>query len=222
MSYVKTINEDGVVSDIMAVALDPTLDATLLHKSELVNGFTQTTAGQNALDAAAGKTLNDALADKAYRGQLSGTIDDNTLESGLYMLRGSSATGTFPSNDAKYSVLVVINRSNTSFQMLYTATEVYTRSISSSSLTAEWTSHLHTITTTEVTQTADITAGFASVTCTQPSGTHKAKILISAYVRTGNDIVMQGILPSTGTARFYNGGSAYNNATVVSTWLLID
>lgn len=65
MSYVKTINEDGVVSDIMAVALEDTLDATLLHKSELVNGFTQTTAGVNALDAAAGKTLNDAMVKKA-------------------------------------------------------------------------------------------------------------------------------------------------------------
>ena len=164
----------------------------------------------------------DSLANKAYRGQLTGTIDDNTLESGVYTLRGSAATGTFPSNDAKYSVLVVVNRSNTGFQMLYTATEVYTRSISASSLTTEWTSHIHTLTTTEVTQTANIAAGFTSVTCTQPSGTHKAKILISAYVRTSNDIVMQGILPSTGAARFYNGGSAYSNATVVSTWLLVD
>lgn len=33
-----------------------------LFKTNLVNGFTQTTAGVNALDAAAGKTLNDALA----------------------------------------------------------------------------------------------------------------------------------------------------------------
>lgn len=65
MPYVKTINEDGVVSDIMAVALDSELDATLLHKSELVNGFTQTTPGVNALDAAAGKSLNDSLASKA-------------------------------------------------------------------------------------------------------------------------------------------------------------
>lgn len=32
-----------------------------LFKSNLVNGFTQTTAGVNALDAAAGKSLNDAL-----------------------------------------------------------------------------------------------------------------------------------------------------------------
>ena len=99
MSYVKTIKEDGTVSDIMAVALDPTLDATLVHHSEvtqatnvttagkvadarvsktlndaintldgavvkkanLVNGFTQTTAGQNALDAVAGKTLYDKI-----------------------------------------------------------------------------------------------------------------------------------------------------------------
>lgn len=52
MSYVKTINEDGAVSDIMAKALDP---------ATLVNGFTQTTAGEKALDAAAGKTLNDSL-----------------------------------------------------------------------------------------------------------------------------------------------------------------
>lgn len=59
MSYVKTINEDGSVSDIMAKALEATLDATLLHKSELENDFTQTEAGVNALDAAAGKTLKD-------------------------------------------------------------------------------------------------------------------------------------------------------------------
>lgn len=61
MSYVKTINEDGAVSDIMAVALNPTLDATLLHKSELENDLTQTTSGINALDAAQGKVLNDAI-----------------------------------------------------------------------------------------------------------------------------------------------------------------
>lgn len=62
MSYVKTINEDGVVSDIMAKAIDPTLNATILKKADLVNGFTQTTPGVNALDAAAGKSLNDSLA----------------------------------------------------------------------------------------------------------------------------------------------------------------
>lgn len=74
MSYVKTIKEDGVVSDIMAVALDPTLDATILHKSELVNGFTQTTAGVNALDAAAGKSLNDSLSNCATKTELADCI----------------------------------------------------------------------------------------------------------------------------------------------------
>lgn len=62
MPYVKTINEDGVVSDIMAKALDPTLDAAVLKHTNLQNDFTQTEAGVNALDAAAGKTLNDSLA----------------------------------------------------------------------------------------------------------------------------------------------------------------
>lgn len=76
MSYVKTINEDGVVSDIMAKALDPTLDATVLKKSNLVNGFTQTTPGANALDAAAGKSLNDSLANKADAADLTALADD--------------------------------------------------------------------------------------------------------------------------------------------------
>ena len=48
MSYINQIVEDGVTYDIAA--------------KNLVNGFTQTTAGVNALDAAAGKSLNDSLA----------------------------------------------------------------------------------------------------------------------------------------------------------------
>ena len=70
MPYVKTINEDGVVSDIMAKAIDPTLDATILKKADLVNGFTQTTPGVNALDAAAGKSLNDSLSNCATKTEL--------------------------------------------------------------------------------------------------------------------------------------------------------
>ena len=62
MSYINQIVEDGVTYDIQAKALDSTLDATILKKSNLVNGFTQTTPGVNALDAAAGKSLNDSLA----------------------------------------------------------------------------------------------------------------------------------------------------------------
>lgn len=98
MPYVKTINEDGVVSDIMAKALDPTLDATLLHTSNLINGFTQTTAGQNALDAAAGKSLNDSLSNCATKAELanhfkfygSGSMQSIT-ESGVYFV-GNSVT----------------------------------------------------------------------------------------------------------------------------------
>lgn len=62
MAYVKKVKRDNAQYDIKAVALDAQLDATLLHKSNLVNGFTQTTPGVNALDAAAGKSLNDSLA----------------------------------------------------------------------------------------------------------------------------------------------------------------
>lgn len=51
MSYINQIVADGVTYDIGA--------------KNLVNDFTQTTAGVDALDAAAGKTLNDSLADKA-------------------------------------------------------------------------------------------------------------------------------------------------------------
>lgn len=49
MSYINQIVEDGVTYDISA--------------KNLVNGFTQTTPGVNALDAAAGKTLKTDLAD---------------------------------------------------------------------------------------------------------------------------------------------------------------
>lgn len=70
MPYVNNIKEDGVTYDIQAKALDPTLDATILRKSELVNGFTQTTPGVNALDAAAGKSLNDSLSNYATKTNL--------------------------------------------------------------------------------------------------------------------------------------------------------
>lgn len=73
MPYVKTINEDGVVSDIMAKALDPELDAAVLKRTNLVNGFTQDTAGINALDAKAGKTLNDSVSNCATKAELANT-----------------------------------------------------------------------------------------------------------------------------------------------------
>lgn len=62
MAYINQIVVDGVTYDVEAKALDSTLDATVLKKTNLVNGFTQTTPGVNSLDAAAGKTLNDGLA----------------------------------------------------------------------------------------------------------------------------------------------------------------
>lgn len=52
MSYINQIVEDGVTYDIGA--------------KNLVNDFTQTTSGVNALDAVAGKTLNDTKADLNY------------------------------------------------------------------------------------------------------------------------------------------------------------
>lgn len=48
-----------------------------LFKSNLVNGFTQTTAGVNALDAAAGKSLNDALSNYVVKGSVQATIPAN-------------------------------------------------------------------------------------------------------------------------------------------------
>lgn len=95
MSYVKTINEDGVVSDIMAKALDPTLDATILKNSNLVNGFTQTTAGVNALDAAAGKTLNDSLANLSTdvsTNYATKTDLSNSIKSVKYIIRKTTAS----------------------------------------------------------------------------------------------------------------------------------
>lgn len=74
MPYVNNIKEDGVTYDIQAKALDPTLDATILRKSELVNGFTQTTPGVNALDAAAGKSLNDSLSNYATKTDLADCV----------------------------------------------------------------------------------------------------------------------------------------------------
>ena len=81
MSYINQIVEDGVTYDIAA--------------KNLVNGFTQTTAGVNALDAAAGKSLNDSLAntDASIANLKNGT--DNftviTMDPGSYTLSGDTS-----------------------------------------------------------------------------------------------------------------------------------
>lgn len=71
MSYINQIVEDGVTYDIAA--------------KNLVNGFTQTTPGVNALDAAAGKSLNDSL-----------TTINETLASHSYftLVNGESVSNT--------------------------------------------------------------------------------------------------------------------------------
>lgn len=145
MSYVKTINEDGTVSDIMAKALDATLDATLVHtadvtqatnvttagkvadarvsktlsdaintldgvvvkKANLVNGFTQTTAGVNALDAVAGKTLYDRLDGFCTLGfniPADGSITLNVNNSARFMI-----VGTAPNTNAMLALLCAAN-----------------------------------------------------------------------------------------------------------------
>jgi len=145
MSYVKTINEDGNVSDIMAVALDPTLDASLVHtadvtqatnvttagkvadarvsralndaintldgevvkKANLVNGFTQTTAGQNALDAVAGKTLHDRMDGFCAFGfnlPAGGSTALNVNHSARFMV-----VGTAPNTSVMFAILCATN-----------------------------------------------------------------------------------------------------------------
>ena len=142
MAYVKQVVEDDTTYDIKAVALDSTLDATLLHKSELVNGFTATTAGEKALDAVAGKTLNDGLSDVAgaisTNSNLTTTID-TPLANGFYAMNGASAVGTFPANSGKYGVLSSIKRGTSTFQTLMTAQNIWTRSVDSN--VGDWHGH---------------------------------------------------------------------------------
>ena len=108
MHYVKTINEDGVVSDIMAKALDPTLDAAVLKRTNLQNDFTQTEAGVNALDAAAGKTLNDSLANT--------NASITNLKNGMDAFSGVSLDIPGSSNDVSVQI------SNNGFVNMYGAT----------------------------------------------------------------------------------------------------
>ena len=86
MSYINQIVEDGVTYDIAA--------------KNLVNGFTQTTAGVNALDAAAGKSLNDSLAnfqtevasDYALKTDLTNIVRVGAVEETLQLESGASTS----------------------------------------------------------------------------------------------------------------------------------
>lgn len=87
-----------------------------LFKSNLVNGFTQTTPGVNALDAAAGKSLNDALATKAPTSHASSATTYGRGSSSLYghvklsdtyksaVSGGNAAGGVGASQNALYNV----------------------------------------------------------------------------------------------------------------------
>ena len=180
MSYVKTINEDGVVSDIMAKALDPTLDATLVHtadvtqatnvttagkvadarvsktlndaietldgevvkKTNLVNGFTQTTAGAKALDAVAGKTLYDRLDGFCVFGfniPASGSVTLNVSNSARFMI-----VGTAPNTNAMLALLCATNGtgSATTVQELHLGSYItYTSGQNTLSLSCSHSSH---------------------------------------------------------------------------------
>lgn len=78
MSYINQIVEDGVTYDIAA--------------KNLVNGFTQTTAGVNALDAAAGKTLNDSLANCATKTDLTDIVKVQSVTATETLAAGASVT----------------------------------------------------------------------------------------------------------------------------------
>ena len=120
MSYINQIVEGGVTYDIAA--------------NNLVDGFTQTTAGVNALDAKAGKTLNDSitsinnfLSHFKSTSNLTTTID-TMLDNGFYAMNGSSALGTFPASTGKYGVLLSIHRgTNDTFQLLFTGSKMCIR-----------------------------------------------------------------------------------------------
>ena len=132
MSDIKQIQVDSTTYDIKAVALDSALDATLIHKSNLVDGFTQSAAGVNALDAHAGKTLNDGLSSVAGAISTNSTLTttiDTMLANGVYAMNGASAVGTFPANSGKYGVLSSIKRGTSTFQTLMTAQNIWTRSV---------------------------------------------------------------------------------------------
>lgn len=132
MAYVKTINEDGVVSDIMAVALDPTLDATIVHQSEVTQATNVTTAGQVA-DARAIKTLTDAVATNAGGITAINTRLDEISTIGFTLPSGGSITlnvqnsarfmvmGTAPNTGVMFATLCATNGtgSNTTTQDLY-------------------------------------------------------------------------------------------------------
>ena len=115
---------------------------TYLRGETIRNTGTVTDEGMYALDAKQGNpnvagTLANILS-YLSGGTLMGTLDDNTIPTGLYRLNGNSATGTLPNDNAKYGTLLVVNRWNNGFQLLLSESGVYERAVTSNNLTAAW------------------------------------------------------------------------------------
>lgn len=113
-----------------------------LRGETIRNTGTVTDEGMYALDAKQGNpNVSGTLANLVSNvsgGTLTGTIDDNTIPTGLYRLNGNSATGTLPNDNAKYGALLVVNRWNNGFQLLLSELGVYERAVTSNNLTAAW------------------------------------------------------------------------------------
>jgi len=113
-----------------------------LRGETIRNTGTVTDEGMYALDAKQGNpNVSGTLANLVSNvsgGTLSGTVDDNTIPTGLYRLNGNSTTGTLPDDKAKYGTLLVVNRWNNGFQLLLSDSGVYKRVVTSNNLTAAW------------------------------------------------------------------------------------
>ena len=100
MSYINQIVEDGVTYDIGA--------------KNLVDGFTQSTAGVNALDAHAGKTLYDTLTtDYATNTSVSNVSDRvGGISTTTFVISGGGSTTINTAANARF-LIILTGRYNT-------------------------------------------------------------------------------------------------------------
>lgn len=214
MSYINQIKVDNTTYDIGA--------------KNLVNGFTQTTAGANALDAAAGKTLNDTLTTTnnflshfKTNSNLTTTID-TMLDNGFYAMNGSSAVGTFPDSTGKYGVLQSIKRGSGTFQILFSGANMWTREVGSS--VGEWHSKQGELVYGTVTAnaTTQVTVNFA---------TSSARLLVighgsytnsrGVYILTSSNEVFPVIAGSNMTISMSGGKVSIVNSSNAARYMII-
>lgn len=62
------------------------------------------------------------------------------LDSGIYLMAGDNAVGTYPSYNSQFGILFAVKRGARGQQILIYSNELYTRSIGDSDMTA-WTAH---------------------------------------------------------------------------------